>query len=157
MAHAVGLTFKSPVVDTIQALPHQQQLVLCSAVRMFGSCSSGKKKDATIAEVSFRKPRQLLVLSLSSYSLVFLFLCLSPPPSLPLSFSPSFSHALISRSCSRAPPAAPVLLRNTTPCRTRYLLASFLFSEHRSERDVLPCSHTGPFSSSLCVPAASYR
>ncbi|KAM1756833.1 hypothetical protein EV1_006148 [Malus domestica] len=48
MASALSKTFKSPVVDTIQSLPQHQQIILCSAVRLF----RGKKKDSTIAQLN---------------------------------------------------------------------------------------------------------
>ncbi|KAM2127207.1 hypothetical protein ACFX1R_007137 [Malus domestica] len=48
MASALSKTFKSPVVDTIQSLPQHQQIILCSAVRLF----RGKKKDSTVAQLN---------------------------------------------------------------------------------------------------------
>ena len=35
MARAISASFASPVVDTMRALPQQQQMVLCAAVRLF--------------------------------------------------------------------------------------------------------------------------
>ncbi|KAH0925814.1 hypothetical protein HID58_018070, partial [Brassica napus] len=46
MVAALAKTFKCPVVDTIQALPQHQQVVVCSAAKAF----RGSKKDRTIAE-----------------------------------------------------------------------------------------------------------
>ncbi|KAG5566998.1 hypothetical protein RHGRI_002530 [Rhododendron griersonianum] len=48
MAIALSKTYRSPVVDTIQSLPQHQQIILCSAVKLF----RGGKKDATIGELS---------------------------------------------------------------------------------------------------------
>ncbi|GMN23808.1 hypothetical protein TIFTF001_000271 [Ficus carica] len=48
MAVALSKTFKSPVVDTIQSLPQHQQIILCSAVKLF----RGRKKDTTIGELN---------------------------------------------------------------------------------------------------------
>uniref|UniRef100_A0A7N0U3E2 Cdc6 C-terminal domain-containing protein n=1 Tax=Kalanchoe fedtschenkoi TaxID=63787 RepID=A0A7N0U3E2_KALFE len=48
MAAALSKTFKSPVVDTIQSLPHHQQIILCSAVKLFRR----GKKDTTIGELN---------------------------------------------------------------------------------------------------------
>ncbi|XP_024026720.1 cell division control protein 6 homolog B [Morus notabilis] len=48
MAVALSKTFKSQVVDTIQSLPHHQQIILCSAVKLF----RGGKKDTTIGELN---------------------------------------------------------------------------------------------------------
>ncbi|XP_062172760.1 cell division control protein 6 homolog B [Alnus glutinosa] len=48
MAVALSKTYKSPIVDTIQSLPQHQQIVLCSAVKLF----RGGKKDATIGELN---------------------------------------------------------------------------------------------------------
>ncbi|XP_024025069.1 cell division control protein 6 homolog B [Morus notabilis] len=48
MAVALSKTFKSPVVDTIQSLPQHQQIILCSAVKLF----RGGKKDTTIGELN---------------------------------------------------------------------------------------------------------
>lgn len=47
MAVALAKTYKSPVVDTIQFLPQHQQIILCSAVKLF----RGGKKDTTVGEV----------------------------------------------------------------------------------------------------------
>ncbi|KAG9142000.1 hypothetical protein Leryth_009365 [Lithospermum erythrorhizon] len=48
VAAALSKAFKSPVVDTIQSLPQHQQLILCSAVKLF----RGKKKDSTVGELN---------------------------------------------------------------------------------------------------------
>lgn len=48
MAAALSKTFRSPVVDTIQSLPQHQQIILCSAVKVF----RGKKKDTTIEDLN---------------------------------------------------------------------------------------------------------
>ncbi|XP_030503024.2 cell division control protein 6 homolog B [Cannabis sativa] len=48
MALALSKTFKSPVVDTIQSLPQHQQIILCSAVKLF----RGGKKDSTVGELN---------------------------------------------------------------------------------------------------------
>ncbi|CAF2096756.1 unnamed protein product [Brassica rapa subsp. trilocularis] len=48
MVAALAKTFKCPVVDTIQALPQHQQVVVCSAAKAF----RGSKKDRTIAELN---------------------------------------------------------------------------------------------------------
>ncbi|KAL0342509.1 UNVERIFIED_CONTAM: Cell division control protein 6B [Sesamum calycinum] len=48
VAAALSKTFKSPVVDTIQSLPQHQQIILCSAVKLF----RGGKKDTTIGELN---------------------------------------------------------------------------------------------------------
>ncbi|XP_060175444.1 cell division control protein 6 homolog B-like isoform X2 [Lycium barbarum] len=48
VAIALSKAYRSPVVDTIQALPQHQQIILCSAVKLF----RGKKKDATIGELN---------------------------------------------------------------------------------------------------------
>ncbi|XP_024401767.1 cell division control protein 6 homolog B isoform X2 [Physcomitrium patens] len=48
MAKALARTFRSPVVETIQNLPQHQQMVLCSAVRLFRRA----KKDATLGELN---------------------------------------------------------------------------------------------------------
>ena len=40
MARALSKTFASPVVDSIRALPQMQQMVLCSAVKLFRNASS---------------------------------------------------------------------------------------------------------------------
>ncbi|KAI4373411.1 hypothetical protein MLD38_011538 [Melastoma candidum] len=47
MARALSRTFKSSVVDTIQLLPQHQQVILCSAVKLF----RGRKKDTTVGEL----------------------------------------------------------------------------------------------------------
>ncbi|CAI9099703.1 OLC1v1036563C1 [Oldenlandia corymbosa var. corymbosa] len=49
MALALSKAYKSPVVDTIQSLPQHQQIILCSAVKLF--CGR-KKKDTTISELN---------------------------------------------------------------------------------------------------------
>ncbi|KAG9129565.1 hypothetical protein Leryth_014419 [Lithospermum erythrorhizon] len=48
VAAALSKAYKSPVVDTIQSLPQHQQLILCSAVKLF----RGKKKDSTVGELN---------------------------------------------------------------------------------------------------------
>ncbi|KAL7173218.1 hypothetical protein ACSBR2_032650 [Camellia fascicularis] len=48
MAVALSKTYRSPIVDTIQSLPQHQQIILCSAVKLF--CRG--KKDTTIGELS---------------------------------------------------------------------------------------------------------
>nr|GMD28123.1 cell division control protein 6 homolog B-like [Ipomoea batatas] len=48
VARALSNAYKSPAVDTIQSLPQHQQIILCSAVKLF----RGGKKDATIGELS---------------------------------------------------------------------------------------------------------
>ncbi|XP_073146377.1 cell division control protein 6 homolog B-like [Henckelia pumila] len=48
VAAALSKTFKSPAVDTIQSLPQHQQIVLCSAVKLFRA----GKKDATVGELN---------------------------------------------------------------------------------------------------------
>ncbi|KAJ7964151.1 Cell division control protein [Quillaja saponaria] len=48
MAIALSKTYQSPVVDTIQNLPHHQQILLCSAVKLF----CGGKKDTTLWELN---------------------------------------------------------------------------------------------------------
>lgn len=40
MARALSKTFASPVVDSIRALPQMQQMVLCSAVKLFRNAST---------------------------------------------------------------------------------------------------------------------
>ncbi|KAL5164530.1 Cell division control protein 6 B [Glycine soja] len=47
MARALSKTYRSPVVDTIQSLPHHQQIVLCSSMKHF----RGAKKDAILGEL----------------------------------------------------------------------------------------------------------
>ncbi|KAH7863452.1 hypothetical protein Vadar_017695 [Vaccinium darrowii] len=48
MAIALSKTYRSPVVDTVRSLPQHQQIILCSAVKLF----RGGKKDTTIGELS---------------------------------------------------------------------------------------------------------
>lgn len=48
MATALSKTFRSPIVDTIQSLPQHQQIILCSAVKLF----RGGKKDTTVGELN---------------------------------------------------------------------------------------------------------
>nr|GEX97148.1 hypothetical protein [Tanacetum cinerariifolium] len=48
MAIALLRDYKSPIVDTIQSLPQHQQIVLCSAVKLF----LRGKKDTTIGELN---------------------------------------------------------------------------------------------------------
>ncbi|GER40170.1 cell division control 6 [Striga asiatica] len=48
VAAALSKTFSSPVVDTIQSLPQHQQMILCSAVKLFRK----GKKDTTISELN---------------------------------------------------------------------------------------------------------
>ncbi|KAI3507880.1 hypothetical protein L1887_22875 [Cichorium endivia] len=48
MAIALSRAYKSPIVDTIQSLPQHQQIVLCSAVKLFRK----GKKDTTIGELN---------------------------------------------------------------------------------------------------------
>ncbi|KAF8396910.1 hypothetical protein HHK36_018545 [Tetracentron sinense] len=48
MAIALTKTFKSPVVDIIQSLPQHQQIILCSAVKLFRR----GKKDTTVGELN---------------------------------------------------------------------------------------------------------
>ncbi|KAI3982361.1 hypothetical protein MKX01_037894 [Papaver californicum] len=48
MAVALSRTFKSGTVDTIQSLPQHQQIILCSAVKLF----RGGKKDTTVGEMN---------------------------------------------------------------------------------------------------------
>ncbi|KAL3750554.1 hypothetical protein ACJRO7_011541 [Eucalyptus globulus] len=47
MVLALSRTFRSPVVDTIQILPQHQQIILCSAVKLF----RGRQKDTTVGEL----------------------------------------------------------------------------------------------------------
>ncbi|CAI9109182.1 OLC1v1008956C1 [Oldenlandia corymbosa var. corymbosa] len=49
MALALSKAYKSPVVDIIQSLPQHQQIILCSAVKLF---RGSKKKDTTISELN---------------------------------------------------------------------------------------------------------
>ncbi|KAK4606151.1 hypothetical protein RGQ29_000424 [Quercus rubra] len=48
MVVALSKTYKSPIVDTIQSLPQHQQILLCSAVKLF----RGGKKDTTVGELN---------------------------------------------------------------------------------------------------------
>ncbi|KAF3439562.1 hypothetical protein FNV43_RR17840 [Rhamnella rubrinervis] len=48
MAVALSKIYRSPVVHTIQSLPQHQQIILCSAVKLF----RGGKKDTTIGELN---------------------------------------------------------------------------------------------------------
>ncbi|KAH7836756.1 hypothetical protein Vadar_005274 [Vaccinium darrowii] len=48
MAVALSKTYRSPIVETIQSLPQHQQIVLCSAVKLFRR----GKKDTTVGELS---------------------------------------------------------------------------------------------------------
>ncbi|KAI8015297.1 hypothetical protein LOK49_LG05G01407 [Camellia lanceoleosa] len=48
MAIALSKTYRSPIMDTVQSLPQHQQIILCSAVKLF----RGGKKDTTIGELS---------------------------------------------------------------------------------------------------------
>ncbi|KVH98096.1 CDC6, C-terminal domain-containing protein, partial [Cynara cardunculus var. scolymus] len=48
MAIALSRAYKSPIVDTIQSLPQHQQIILCSAVKLFRR----GKKDTTIGELN---------------------------------------------------------------------------------------------------------
>ncbi|XP_071737922.1 cell division control protein 6 homolog B-like [Rutidosis leptorrhynchoides] len=48
MAIALSRAYKLPIVDTIQSLPQHQQIVLCSAVKLFRK----GKKDTTIGELN---------------------------------------------------------------------------------------------------------
>ncbi|KAK7301771.1 hypothetical protein RJT34_12646 [Clitoria ternatea] len=47
MALALSMTYRSPVLDTIQSLPHHQQIILCSSMKHF----RGAKKDAILGEL----------------------------------------------------------------------------------------------------------
>lgn len=47
MVLALSRTFRSPVVDTIQSLPQHQQIILCSAVKLF----RGRQKDTIVGEL----------------------------------------------------------------------------------------------------------
>ncbi|KAF5470454.1 hypothetical protein F2P56_010968 [Juglans regia] len=47
MVVALSKTYRTPIVDTIQSLPQHQQIVLCSAVKLF----HGGKKDTTVGEL----------------------------------------------------------------------------------------------------------
>ncbi|CAL5334037.1 unnamed protein product [Camellia sinensis] len=46
MAIALSKTYRSPIMDTVQSLPQHQQIMLCSAVKLF----RGGKKDTTRGE-----------------------------------------------------------------------------------------------------------
>ncbi|KAL4610219.1 hypothetical protein ACB092_08G035700 [Castanea dentata] len=48
MVVALSKTYKSPIVDTIQSLPQHQQILLCSAVKLF----RGGKKDTNVGELN---------------------------------------------------------------------------------------------------------
>lgn len=48
MAVALSKTYKSPVVETIQSLPQHQQIILCSAVKLFRE----RKKESTVGELN---------------------------------------------------------------------------------------------------------
>ncbi|GBG82036.1 hypothetical protein CBR_g34218 [Chara braunii] len=48
MVKALAKSFHLPLVETLQALPQHQQMILCSAVRLF----RGRKKDATLGELN---------------------------------------------------------------------------------------------------------
>ncbi|XP_057246870.1 cell division control protein 6 homolog B, partial [Beta vulgaris subsp. vulgaris] len=48
MALALSKTYKSPVVETIQSLPQHQQIILCSAVKLFRE----GKKESTVGELN---------------------------------------------------------------------------------------------------------
>lgn len=48
MAVALSKAYRSPVVETIQSLPQHQQIILCSAVKLFRK----GKKDTTIGELN---------------------------------------------------------------------------------------------------------
>ena len=54
MARAVSKIFQNPVVETIRALPQQQQMILCSCVRVFGERTDFNKsaKEITLANSS---------------------------------------------------------------------------------------------------------
>ncbi|KAK4275179.1 hypothetical protein QN277_018306 [Acacia crassicarpa] len=47
VALALSKTYRSPVVDTIQSLPHHQQIILCSSMKQF----RGAKKDTILGEL----------------------------------------------------------------------------------------------------------
>ncbi|XP_004506723.1 cell division control protein 6 homolog B-like [Cicer arietinum] len=47
MALALSKTYRSPVVDTIQSLPHHQQIILCSSMKHFRAA----KKDTILGEL----------------------------------------------------------------------------------------------------------
>ncbi|KNA03633.1 hypothetical protein SOVF_207250 [Spinacia oleracea] len=48
MAVALSKTYRSPVVETIQSLPQHQQIILCSAVKLFRE----GKKESTVGELN---------------------------------------------------------------------------------------------------------
>ncbi|CAK9164226.1 unnamed protein product [Ilex paraguariensis] len=48
MAIALSKAYRSPILDTIQSLPHHQQIILCSAVKLFRM----GRKDTTVGELS---------------------------------------------------------------------------------------------------------
>ncbi|GBG76524.1 hypothetical protein CBR_g22272 [Chara braunii] len=48
MVKALAKSFHLPLVETLQALPQHQQMILCSAVRLFRA----RKKDATLGELN---------------------------------------------------------------------------------------------------------
>ncbi|XP_073058730.1 cell division control protein 6 homolog B-like isoform X2 [Primulina eburnea] len=48
VAASLSKTFKSPAVDTIRSLPQHQQIILCSAVKLFRA----GKKDTTVGELN---------------------------------------------------------------------------------------------------------
>ena len=56
MARAVSKIFQNPVVETIRALPQQQQMILCSCVRVFGERTDFNKsaKEITLRELLSR-------------------------------------------------------------------------------------------------------
>ncbi|KAI4306626.1 hypothetical protein L6164_029887 [Bauhinia variegata] len=47
MTRALSKTYRSPLVDTIQSLPHHQQIILCSSMKHF----RGVKKDTILGEL----------------------------------------------------------------------------------------------------------
>ena len=53
MARAISKIFQNPVVETIRALPQQQQMILCSCVRVFGTRTDFNKtaKEITLREL----------------------------------------------------------------------------------------------------------
>ena len=53
MAKAISKIFQNPVVETIRALPQQQQMILCSCVRIFGARTDFNKtaKEITLREL----------------------------------------------------------------------------------------------------------
>ncbi|KAK9279784.1 hypothetical protein L1049_013466 [Liquidambar formosana] len=48
MVVALSRTYRSPIVDTIQSLPQHQQIILCSAVKLFRM----RKKETTVGELN---------------------------------------------------------------------------------------------------------